>query len=351
MAARTGPALLGVLLILLLLEPAGAAATRLLAQRQAAASGDVTVKRIAVKINLDLHVPHQNPLYTLSTENGHYLLWDFQNGLLVYDGQTIYAGSDVLGSSLSHNGLHYTYLIGPAGQNQGVALYVDGQKRATGVDLEDPKVTDDGQHYFYVADGRADIREDQNVVARADHVTGYLVSGDGASILVEQYNQTSYFSLFYNGMPVYDAGLELYRYFLSNDGQHYAYEQDLATSDQPPRYVDRIVVDGSIKPDQPPGGPRRSLVLTDDGQYLYTSQAGDSTEVYLNDRLYTSLSEPPSLLLANEDASHILVCGSTTCQLDLQPFSLPPDEFLRPDAPPPELRGNTLYIYEVTGDF
>lgn len=229
-----------------------------------------------------------------------------------------------------------------------VDLYVDGQLKTSGANLYNPRVSDDGQHYFYGANGRTVIMKDQNaLIGSGSAITDFAISANGDSYLFSHYDlQPPYgWTLYYNGGVIAGPGSESLdeTYSLSADGQHYVY----GLGDNPVT-PSGWIVDGNAIADG-----AYHLVLTDVGQYLYLKDSGGVSNLYLDDALYsvgpagTTVTE----LLSNEDASHILICSDLRRQLDGQASPVTPQQLSSPGRQATvyaELRGNTLSIYEVT---
>lgn len=310
---------------------------------------EVTIKPFTIKTGIDVNHQTQSPLYDLIPANGHYLLYVYETKKLIYDGREIYSGENLGDYTLSHNGLHYAYVVRNGDienfyANTSNDLYIDDKKITSAVNLSGPKITDDGQHYFYITSddgGRIGgnlLKDDKEIFRHDAGILGLWISGDGSRYFAELRNIDSngnfVESLVRDGREIY-KGSELSHKVFSDNGEHYAYiYADREINTQTDAYMQHLVVDGvakyeSISPDV--------YQITNSGNYAGKDIA--NRKVFVNDKEIPNKER----VFINDDASHILVGNDEGWLLDGKPVQLPNVS----DSSDIEMVGNTIFIYNL----
>jgi hypothetical protein len=294
--------------------------------------------------------PSQVPLYFLDTGGGHYLLYVYETEKLVYDGRELHSGplAGVYGgwsAALSHNGLHYAYVLPNAEDPDFSDLYVDGAKTASGKFFSQPGVPDDGTHHFHTAclssSGFADsclFKDGNELLLHEDGILGYSINTDGSSYYawLRNFDEDGNFveSLVKDGAEIY-KGRALSQKLFSPNGAHYAYLSSDDTGMQ------NLVVDGAVV--------HSSSALfvgqvTDLGAYCAWDPAnqlvlinGVEIPVQGNSRIKCYI---------NDDASHFLIQDEGNWLLDGHPVQLPE---LNPadTVENVEMKGDVWVVYRV----
>jgi len=297
---------------------------------------------ITIPTGIDPTAPSQVPMYFLDTGGGHYLLYVYETQKLVYDGRELYSGqlADVYGGSsaaLSHNGLHYAYVIPGTDGLDFNDLYVDGTKVETAQHLLQPALTDDA-HYFYTACSSATgfsgscLFKDGTDIFLAEHgILEYWVNVDGTTYYALLRDPQS---LVRNGEVIYE-GTELAHKSFSPNGVHYAY----VSHDE--NGMQHLIVDGDVV--------RSSTALfvnqvTDLGSYCAWDSANQL--VFINGVEFPVQGDSQIKCYINDDASHSLIHDVGTWLLDGNPVQFPE---LSPadEIENVEMKGDTWYVYRL----
>ncbi len=271
---------------------------------------EATIKQFTIKTGIDVKGPFQDLPYGLITANGHYLLYVYETKKLVYDGKEIYTGENFGGMTLSHNGLHYAYVIRNGNTKDFYAntsndLYIDGRKITSAQNLGAPAITDDGQHYFYITSnsggmiGGVLFKDDIEIFRHSSGILGFWISGDGLKYFASLRNIDSsgnfVESLIMDGKEIY-KGHELKDKVFSNDGKHYAY----VTSDFETR-IQTLIVDGVVKRTS---GALNLSQITNSGYYAVWDSV--NKKVFISDKEIPVKGDLIRISI-NDNASHVLI--------------------------------------------
>jgi hypothetical protein len=297
---------------------------------------------ITIPTRMDLTQPTQAPLYFLDTGGGHYLLYVYETGKLIYDGRELYSGqlADVYGgwsTALSPNGQHYAYVIPGTDGPDFTDLYVDGVKVESAQYLLQPALTDDAD-YFYTAcssatgfSGSCLFKNGADIFLAENGILEYWVNVDGSTYYALLRDPQS---LVRNGEVIYQ-GIELAHKSFSPNGAHYAY----VSHDE--NGMQHLVVDGVVV--------RSSTALfvdqvTDLGAYCAWDSANQL--VFINGVEFPVQGNSRIECHINEDASHSLIHDEGNWLLDGNPVQFP-------DLNPAdtivnvEMKGDTWVVYRV----
>jgi len=224
--------------------------------------GQISVEEIKIKTGVDPFARYQDAPFELITSQGHYVLRTFfENPTnptkgIIYDDKLLNIKPERIKEfSLSNNGLHYIYIIQKEiidkQSNTSIdELYVDSNKITEGFSMREPKVSDDGNNYFYVQDT---IESGQNITPESNSVSlikngneilknhNFIdllsISNDGSTYLARvtstKYPKTD---LVLNGKTVYSGSpkkiLDDIDIVLSPNGQHYGWVEITISSDE-----------------------------------------------------------------------------------------------------------------------
>ncbi len=309
----------------------------------ASAASPVNVQIITIHAGIDVSQPTQSPRYWLKARQGHYLLYVLETHKLIHDGQLIsldgIKDNSLCSLALSHNGAHYAYANISQSNPNVSELYVDGKKVDSTADLSCPAVTNDGQHYFYMAcedargiTGICLYKDMMNLFDRSDGLLDYWISDDGSAYLASlrniDNNGAFVESLVLNGNQIYKGG-ELKDTIFSDNGQHYAYISPDSTTN-----LQTLIIDGNVK--------RSSTAmaldqLTNSGSFCGWDAAKNI--VFVNDREIPVASDSHVSCYINEDARHIFLHDGGWL-LDRQLVQVE-------NVVGADFVGETLYIYSV----
>lgn len=308
------------------------------------------IQVVTIPAGIDPTRPTQVPLYFLDTGGGHYLLYVYETAKLVYDGRELHSGplAGVYGgwsAALSHNGLHYAYVLPNAEDADFSNLYVDGVKTASGQFFSQPAVTDDGMHHFYTAclssSGFADsclFKDGNDLFLHENGILGYWINTDGSSYYasLRNFDEAGNFveSLVKDGAEIY-KGRELSQKLFSPNGAHYAYLSSDNTGMQ------NLVVDGTVV--------HSSSALfveqvTDLGAYCAWDPANQL--VLINGAEFSVQGNSRIKCYINGDASHALIQDEGSWLLDGHPVQF---SELNPanTIESVEMKGDTWFVYRV----
>jgi hypothetical protein len=298
---------------------------------------------ITIPAGIDLSQPSQVPLYFLDTGGGHYLLYVYETEKLIYDGRELYSGplAGVYGgwsAGLSHNGLHYAYVLPNTEDPDFTDLYVDGAKVASGQFISQPSVTDDGAHFFYTTclsfSGFADsclFKDGTDIFLAENGILEYWVNGDGTTYYALLRDPQS---LVRNGEVIYQ-GTELAHKAFSPNGAHYAY---VSTDDAS---MQHLIVDGI---EVRASSALNVQQVTDLGSYCAWDSA--SQLVFINGVEFPVQGNSRIECYINDDASHSLIHDEGTWLLDGHPVQFPELNIAEMIAGV-EMKGEPWVVYRV----
>lgn len=305
---------------------------------------------ITVPIGIDPTQPTQVPLYLLDTADGHYLLYVYETEKLIHDGRELHSGPLAgvyggWGAALSHNGMHYAYVLPNLEDSDFSDLYVDGTKMASGRFFSQPAVTDDGMHHFHTAclssSGFADsclFKDGNELFLHENGILRYWINTDGSSYYasLRNFDEAGNFveSLVKDGTEIY-KGRELSQKLFSPNGAHYAYLSSDGSGMQ------NLVVDGVVVHSSSALFVEQ---ITDLGAYCAWDSAnqlvlinGVEIPVQGNSRIKCYI---------NDDASHSLIQDEESWLLDGHPVQFP-ELNPRDTIVSVEMKGDVWVVYRV----
>jgi len=225
--------------------------------------------------------------------HGHYLIYDIENNVLVYDGKKVYSG--LIGSVfLSDNGLNYAFL---AADNGVQAVFVNGVKiRDLLPDESVLKIADSGQVIIRLKTSELDQFNDSNkvklMIGNHELYKGVVsgspkFSADGLSFVSKDNIYCSY-----NGQIIANANGSAYN--ISPNGKH-----SICTAKFPDSNVGGVFLDKkwhelagySLK------ATTNYVSVNDKGDFLLIN----GKNVYLNDKIVTSISSDYAAVSNIED--------------------------------------------------
>ncbi len=290
------------------------------------------INQIIIKTGIDIDKTRQYTPYELKIAKGHYLIWVYDTKKLIYDGNEINSEKNIGGLALSHNGLHYAYIIKNDNTND---LYIDNQKIISASNLQLPAITDDGKHYFYTTTnqtrsiGNTLFKDGKEILKHDAGILGLWISDEGSNYLTYLTESTGY-SLILNGKEIY-KGVELKENKLSDNGLHYVYIENpskIGGTDG------KFIVDGEVKLE---GANLNYSQITNSGHYAIADT--NNRKIYIDNKSYI-VNSPVARVFINDNASHYLTQdGMGVWKLDGNIISL---ENTKGGV---EIDDNNIYVY------
>ena len=296
------------------------------------------IKDVVIKIGIDIDRPFQDSPYNLRIAKGHYLIWIYETGKLIFNGKEVYAGDSLGHIALSANGLHYAYTLKTGVQNYSPIsydIYVDGEKTAGAVNNIEALALTDDREYFY-ASGAVIKSSTQDEIFRGSGNTVTLgISSDGSTYFAyfaERFDKSHKDTLVRNGVKIYEGSF-LRDFDFSPEGEHYTYTvNDREKNDQ------TLIVDGQVV-------AKDSILILSSITSLGHYAGWNSKErfVFIDDKKFPIKGDSARVFI-NEPASHHLIYNEGWL-LDGEPVQLPVD--LYRGLGMVEMTGDIVYVYNV----
>lgn len=308
---------------------------------------EVNIKEIEIDTGVTFSKNMQDMPTNLIEAKGNYILYTYETGKFVYNGKDIDKNSGEVGDiGLSHNGLHYTYILKKDNKN---TLYIDGNSIITSdEEINMPAVADNGKDYFYVIHGNMAydpgdrlFKNNEEIFKNEAEIDNVWINSDGSTYFVElrnvdNNNNYSGNSLVKNGIEIYNGLWAPYKEF-SDNGEHYAYTTDIGS--QPDEYNEKLIVDGNEKYF---GKTAILSQVTNSGNYVFCDS--NENKCYINNKVLDSVNTSKLKVYINDDASNILTRSYDTEKLFLDGKDLGVKINFFDDI---EIDGNTIYIYRI----
>ena len=302
-------------------------------------SKDAEIKDVVIKIGIDIARPFQDSPYDLRVAKGHYLIWIYETGKLIFDEEEIYTGGNLGHIALSANGLHYAYTLKAGVQNYfpiSYDIYVDGKKIADAVDnIEALALADDGEN-FYASGAAIKSSARGEVFLGAGNTITLGVSGDSSTyfaFFAERFDRSHKDTLIRNGVKIYEGSF-LRDFDFSPEGEHYAYTVSDREKDE-----QTLIVDGQV-------AAKDSILLLSSITSLghYAGWNSKKHFAFIDDKKFPVKSDAVRVFI-NESASHRLIYDEEWL-LDGEPIRLRIDALRGLGRV--EMTEDIVYVYNVT---
>lgn len=298
---------------------------------------NVEIKEVLIKIGVDINEPFQDLPYDLRVAKGHYLIWVYKTGKLIFDGKEIYTGDNLGHIALSANGLHYAYALKTGVQNYfpvSYDIYVDGENVANAANIKALALADNGE-YFYVSGAVIKSSARGEIFRGAGNTIILGVSGDGLTYFAyftERLETSHKDILIRNGLKLYEGSF-LRDFYFSPGGEHYAY----TVRDQE-KNEETLIVDGQLI-------IKDSILLLSGITSLghYAGWNSKKNFIFIDDNKF-SIKGDSARVFINESASHHLIYDEGWL-LDGEPIQLSVN--LHRGLGMVEMMGDIVYVYNV----